>query len=165
VVYVQYPSPSLHVKYKKRGSTVSVRGFRTARQQRWTLYIHTFTSRYPKGPASDGALRLTAAAAHIGVHLVPYGVPGTRPAESDCKTYEAVSKGFLAFVSSQTGKADEALEAPPAEVGSVAFSPQPSGTARGRAERRAGRKRDGEGSAPERLPLRWGLTAEAAQVN
>ncbi len=78
--------------------------------------IDTFTSRYPEGRASDGALRLAAAAAYIGVDLVPYGVPGTRPAESDCKAYEAVRKGLLAFVSSQTGKADETLEAPPAEV-------------------------------------------------
>jgi hypothetical protein len=78
--------------------------------------IDTFTSRYPEGPASDGALRLAAAGARIGIDLIPYGVPGTRPAESDRKSYEAVREKLLAFVSSETDKANAMLDAPPVEV-------------------------------------------------
>jgi len=78
--------------------------------------MDTFTSRYAEAPASDAALQLAAAAAHIGVDLVPYGVPGTRPAETDSKTYEAIRKGLFGFVTSQTENASEILEAPPADV-------------------------------------------------
>jgi len=78
--------------------------------------MDAFQARYPEAPASESAARLRAAAARIGLDLRPSDAGDGRPRDPDRNAYQAVRERLAAFASSQTRKADDALEAPPPEV-------------------------------------------------
>jgi len=78
--------------------------------------IETFPSRFPDGPASDGARRLEVAAARLGIDLAPPGAPGTRSGPSDRQAYEAVRTAMTDFVSRELDAEDDRPGRPPDAV-------------------------------------------------
>lgn len=79
--------------------------------------IETVPARYPDAPDSQGALTLEAAAARIGIDLIPYGQKGARPRESDRQEYEAAQRTLREYATAQVDKPDDVSAAPPEEVG------------------------------------------------
>jgi len=94
--------------------------YQEARADRvWTRTLESMddlVARYPEAPASEPALKVGAAAARIGVDLDPFDAKGSRSAGAEGKAFQLVHQPLLAFVSSQTHKADDALDAPAPEI-------------------------------------------------
>ena len=76
--------------------------------------MDTFTARFPEAAISEGALRFEASAARLGIEMKREEAPHS--AASDRNAYEAVQKSLFAYVSSQAGKTDEVIDAPPSEL-------------------------------------------------
>ena len=78
--------------------------------------MNDFLARYPESPDSESALRLRTAAARIGVELDPFDAKGSRSGETERKAFQSVQQRLVSFVSSQTRKPDDTLEAPSPEI-------------------------------------------------